>query len=133
MKNKSMFRIQANFNLYAEDIERAVNFYVNNFNFQRLGNSDESGHPKWAALQLENTIIWLGKNGASVGLILLIASELQNLINRLKKNEVKFVIPDEMNIGSPVSDEIIQTNWGKHAWFIDSEKNVVMLFEPENG
>ncbi len=127
-----MIGIQANFNLYAENVKRAVNFYSKNFNFKHLGNTDESELPDWAALKLENTIIWLGKNGASVGLILLVSSELQSLINELKEKSVKFIIPEEMNIGSPVSKEIIKTNWGKHAWFIDSEKNVVMLFEPDN-
>ncbi|MBC8180905.1 hypothetical protein H8E88_07260 [candidate division KSB1 bacterium] len=124
--------IQANFNLYAENVERAVNFYRKNFDFKHLGNIDESESTDWAALKLENTIIWLGKNGSSVGLILLILSELQTLINRLKEKGVKFIIPEEMNIGSPISEEVIKTNWGKHAWFIDSEKNVVMLFEPTN-
>jgi len=122
--------IQANFNLYAENVERAISFYHNNFDFKYLGNSDESSLPQWAALKLDNTIIWLGKNGATVGLILLIDSNLVALINKLKKNEVQFIIPEEMKLGTQETNEVIQTEWGKHAWFIDSEKNVVMLFEP---
>jgi len=30
-------------------------------------------------------------------------------------------------------DDILITEWGKHAWFLDSEGNVVMLFEPAGG
>ena len=125
--------IQANFNLYAEDVERAVDFYGKHFNFKHLGNIDETKSTNLAALKLENTIIWLGKNGASKGLILLIEKEFSALINGLKESGVNFIIPEEMKFGTQISDEVIQTEWGKHAWFIDSEKNVVMLFEPNEG
>lgn len=125
-----MGRIQANFNLYADDLARAVAFYSENFNFEFLGNIGETSSAHWAALKLENSIIWLGKNGASVGLILLIENNLVSFIEALKEKDIQFIIPENMNFGSPMTDEIMESSWGKHAWFIDSEKNVVMLFEP---
>ena len=74
-----MPKIQANFFLYAEDLERAITFYSNNFNFQHLGNINDEISDNWAALKLENTIVWLGKNGTSTGLILLIDKEIEFL------------------------------------------------------
>lgn len=125
-----MQKFQANFFLYAEDLERAVSFYVNNFNLEHLGNINETIQDNWAALKLDNTIIWLGKNGVSAGLILLIDKDINIFIKDLIANGVNFVIPEEMKIIGQISEKVIETNWGKHAWFIDSEKNIVMLFEP---
>ena len=125
-----MQKFQANFFLYAEDLERAVSFYVNNFNLEHLGNINETIQDNWAALKLDNTIIWLGRNGVSAGLILLIDKDINIFIKDLIANGVNFVIPEEMKIIGQISEKVIETNWGKHAWFIDSEKNIVMLFEP---
>jgi len=125
-----MQKFQANFFLYAEDLERAVSFYVNNFNLEHLGNINETIQDNWAALKLDNTIIWLGKNGVSAGLILLIDKDINIFIKDLIANGVNFVIPEEMKIIGQISEKVIETNWGKHTWFIDSEKNIVMLFEP---
>ncbi len=129
-----MQRIQANFNLYAEDIQRAIAFYQENFGFEHLGNIGADENEKWAALKLENTIIWLGENGASLGLILLVDKNIESLIDRLKTNGVSFFIPDKFSKSAEKSDpSFIATDWGKHSWFYDSERNVVMLFEPAEG
>jgi len=128
-----MPKFQANFFLYAEDLQRAISFYSENFNFQHLGNLEDEVTEKWAALKLDNTVIWLGKNGSSVGLILLIDEDIESYVNRLQQNKVIFFIPEEMKNSAEESSKIIETDWGKHAWFFDSERNVVMLFEPAEG
>ena len=128
-----MPKIQANFFLYAEDLERAISFYSKNFNFKHLGNIDEEISDKWAALKLENAIIWLGKNGTSTGLILLIDKNIESFVDGLIKKGVNFVVPEEMKNIRQTSEKIVETDWGKHTWFIDSERNVVMLFEPADG
>ncbi|HEX9973223.1 MAG TPA: hypothetical protein VGD14_14220 [bacterium] len=43
------------------------------------------------------------------------------------------IIPDELASASQQRGDILATDWGKHAWFLDSEGNVVMLFEPAEG
>ena len=128
-----MVKFEANFYLYAENVDRATDFYRENFNFRKLGNIEEEIPDKWAALKLENTIIWLGKNGSSTGLILLINKNIETFILELTKKGVNFIIPKEMKNSKKLLNNIIETNWGKHSWFLDSEKNVVMLFEPAEG
>ena len=125
-----MPRIQANFHLYAENLERAISFYTKNFNFTFLGSLGEGEEHKWAALKVENAIIWLGKNGTSFGLILLVEKDIIPFIERLKKNDVNFFLPEDFKESKIEKDVIVETDWGKHAWFYDSERNVVMLFEP---
>ncbi|HDP97583.1 MAG TPA: hypothetical protein ENN22_00155 [bacterium] len=124
-----MSRIQANFHLYAEDLPRAINFYRQNFGFEHLGDLDTKTALQWAALRVENAIIWLGKNGANVGLVLLVDQSLESIISNLRQNNVIFFLPEEV-AAAPDTEIIVNTDWGKHAWFFDSEKNIVMLFEP---
>ncbi len=128
-----MPRIQANFHLYAEDLERAISFYTQNFKFRLLGRMDNKNGGTWAALQIENAIIWLGKEGTSTGLILLIDREIEGFVAQLEENGIQFFIPENLKHESQVEESILLTSWGKHAWFIDSERNVVMLFEPIEG
>lgn len=128
-----MSRIQVNFNLFAEDMNRAIAFYTKNFNFTHLGDLSAEQSRQWAALKTENAIIWLGKKGASVGLVFLIEKEIEKFVQRLIENKVAFFLPEEFEENVQQSEKIVQTDWGKHAWFIDSERNVVMLFEPAEG
>ncbi len=128
-----MPRIQVNFNLYAEDVNRAIEFYTKNFNFEHLGDLSSDLTKRWGALQTENAIIWLGKGGASVGLVLLVDAEIEKIVQKLIENRVIFFLPEEFQENVRQSEKIVQTNWGKHAWFIDSERNIVMLFEPDQG
>jgi len=125
-----MPRFQANFHLYAEDLERAISFYTQNFNFRLLGQMDDEQVEPWAALQIENAILWLGKEGSSSGLILLLDKEIENFVSRLQEKGVEFFFPEKFRQEWPHNSLIMQTSWGKHAWLLDSERNVVMLFQP---
>jgi predicted enzyme related to lactoylglutathione lyase len=129
-----MPRIQANFHLYAENLERAIKFYRENFNIEFMGelNPAEDGQ-KWAILKVENAFIWLGIAGATVGLILLIDEKLDETVARLKSNGVRLFLPPEFKESADEENFVIETDWGKHCYFFDSEGNVVMLFEPIEG
>lgn len=128
-----MTRIQVNFNLYAADLSRAVAFYVENFSFEYLGDLEGNESSKWAALKVENAIIWLGEYGATSGLVLLIENNIDEFVLKMKRNQVVFFRPEEFKDETNNSNVIVETSWGKHAWFFDSEHNSVMLFEPMEG
>lgn len=128
-----MPRIQVNFCLYAENIERAVIFYQRNFGFKLEGQIKAGGKNEWAALRAENALIWLGLAGARTGLIILVEEKLTELINQLKQIGITVFIPDELQDQQQGDDDLLETDWGKHAWIVDTENNVVMLFEPATG
>lgn len=125
-----MPRFQANFHLYAENLNRAIAFYVDNFNFKLLGQVENDATEPWAALRIENAILWLGQHGTNTGLIILIDNNIENFVMQLIKNHVEFFIPDEFKNNLQEGQNVVQTDWGKHAWFFDSEKNSIMLFQP---
>ena len=125
-----MARFQVNFHLYAENIDRAIHFYNEHFNFSVLGKIEEENVEPWAAIRIENAIIWLGKEGTSTGLILLIDKDLELFVNQLVKQGVVFIMPEKFQNESEENQKFLKTEWGKHAWFIDSERNLVMLFQP---
>lgn len=125
-----MPRFQANFHLYAEDLHRAIAFYTENFKFKLLSPVENENNEPWAALRVENAILWLGQNGANSGLIILIDKEIEEFVAKLDENNVKFFIPEAFNQRIQEHQIILNTDWGKHAWFFDSEKNVIMLFQP---
>jgi hypothetical protein len=125
-----MPRFQANFHLYAENLNRAVAFYTENFKFKLLSHIEHEAIEPWAALRVENAILWLGKNGANSGLIILIDKEIEKFVSQLEENNVKFFIPEEFDQQIHENQIVLNTNWGKHAWFFDSEKNTIMLFQP---
>jgi len=128
-----MTGVQVNFHLFASDLARAVSFYTRNFNFELMEQIPGEHPNNWAALRTPNAILWLGKSGATKGLILLIEKELSACLARLKNDGVTCFIPEELAAASSHRDDILITEWGKHAWFLDSEGNVVMLFEPAGG
>ncbi len=121
-----MSRIQMNFHLHAEDTDRAALFYQENFNFQLAGKMNDS----WAVLQCENAMIWLGPNGSKNGLILLIEDRLEEVAEQLKQIGVTVSIPEEFQGQQGEQDHILETVWGKHVWIVDTEGNLVMLFQP---
>ncbi|UCE07509.1 MAG: hypothetical protein JSW07_05590 [bacterium] len=125
-----MPRFQANFHLYAEEIDRAVSFYTDNFKFRFLGQMENENSEPWAALRVENTILWLGRKGTNSGLILLIDKDIEKFVAKLFENDVEFFIPEELKDGAREKQNVLETDWGKHAWFLDSEKNAIMLFQP---
>jgi len=124
---------QANFYLFAENIERAVMFYQQNFDFKLEGQIEAGQGSKWAALRTDNALIWLGPNGAKNGLIILVENKLTELVDKLMQLGVTVFIPDEFQDQIEKSTNILETEWGKHAWILDSENNAVMLFEPAAG
>ncbi|MFZ5515198.1 MAG: VOC family protein [Candidatus Zhuqueibacterota bacterium] len=128
-----MNRIQANFHLFAEDIDRAIQFYQRHFGFSLLGKLDETDENSWAAMKIENAIIWLGTEGSSNGLILLVDKDMEQFVENLAANHVEFFVPNHIKQGMSGESNILTTAWGKHAWIFDSERNVVMLFMPTGG
>ncbi len=128
-----MPRIQANFHLYAENLDRAIKFYEQHFGFTLLGRIDETDDATWAAIKIENAIIWLGAEGTSTGLILLVDKEFDTFVRNLREKEVEFFVPDSLKEKIEDDSYILSTSWGEHAWFFDSERNVVMLFMPAEG
>jgi catechol 2,3-dioxygenase-like lactoylglutathione lyase family enzyme len=125
-----MPRFQANFHLYAENLNRAIAFYTEYFQFKLLSHVDNENNEPWAALKVENAILWLGQNGANSGLIILIDKEIEKFVTRLVENNVEFFIPEEFDRQIQENQIVLNTDWGKHAWFFDSERNAVMLFQP---
>lgn len=125
-----MARFQVNFHLYAENLDRAISFYTQFFKFSLLGKIEEADADPWAALKTENAIIWLGKEGTSTGLILLIDKDMERFVNQLGDKGVIFFLPEKFKNKSLENSKILKTEWGTHAWFNDSEGNVVMLFQP---
>ena len=125
-----MPRFQANFHLYAENLDRAISFYSNHFNFKLLGHIENEGNKPWAALKIENAILWLGNQGTKSGLIILIDSEIEVFASNLVENDVEFFVPDEFKDKLHDGQIVLQTDWGKHAWLFDSERNRIMLFQP---
>jgi len=125
-----MAHFQVNFHLYAENLDRAISFYSEFFKFKLLGHIEGKEGEPWAALRAENAIIWLGKEGTSAGLILLIDKNIEQFVDQLAENGVTFFLPENLQIEFSENTKILPTDWGKHAWFIDSERNVVMLFQP---
>lgn len=128
-----MPRIQANFHLYAENINRAIQFYDDHFGFSLLGKLDESEESTWAAIKIENAIIWLGSEGTSTGLILLVDKNINQFVQNMAEKQVEFFVPDHLKNETSDDSKIVTTPWGEHAWFFDSERNVVMLFMPAEG
>ena len=128
-----MTRKQANFYLFAENIERAVMFYKQNFDFKLEGQTEAKQGSQWAALRTENALIWLGPNGAKNGLIILVEKKLIELVDKLRQLAVTIFIPDEFQDQIEKNATLLETEWGRHAWILDSENNVVMLFEPAEG
>ena len=128
-----MPRMQTNFYLYAENIERAVLFYRQNFNFKVEGQLNAEQHNQWAALRTENALIWLGPNGARNGLIILLEEKLDEFVDQLKKMAITVFRPEELQNQQKSGDCILETEWGRHSWILDSENNIVMLFEPVAG
>ena len=125
-----MPRFQANFYLYAENLNRAIAFYTENFNFKLLGHIEDKNTESWGALKIENSILWLGQQGAKSGLIILIDSEIEKFVSQLIETNVEFFIPENIKFNTRENDYVLNTEWGKHAWFLDSEKNRIMLFQP---
>jgi len=125
-----MPRFQANFHLYAENLNRAIAFYTENFQFSLLGHVENENTEPWAALKIENAIIWLGDKGTNSGLIILIDKEIEKFMARLAENNVEFFIPEEFKNEIQKGQNVLHTDWGKHAWFFDSERNSIMLFQP---
>jgi predicted enzyme related to lactoylglutathione lyase len=125
-----MPRFQANFHLYAENLNRAIAFYTENFKFKLLGQIENNNTEPWAALRVENAILWLGQQGAKSGLIILIDKGIETFVAQLVENNVQFFIPEKFKNELQEGKNVLQTDWGKHAWFLDSEKNTIMLFQP---
>ena len=125
-----MPRFQANFYLYAENLNRAIAFYTENFKFKLLGHIEDKNTESWGALKIENSILWLGQQGAKSGLIILIDSEIEKFVSQLIEMNVEFFIPENIKFNTRENDYVLNTEWGKHAWFLDSEKNRIMLFQP---
>ena len=125
-----MPRFQANFHLYAENLNRAISFYTENFKFKLLGHVANENTEAWAAMRVENAILWLGDKGTNSGLIILIDKEIEKFVVQLVENNVEFFIPDEFKNEIQEGQNVVQTDWGKHAWFFDSERNSIMLFQP---
>lgn len=128
-----MTTIQLNFHLYAKNLDRTISFYTRNFQFELLGQIGAEHQDQWAALTARNALLWLGQTGATRGLILLIEKDLEALISRLKTDGVTCFIPEQFASDAEQNNDILATDWGKHAWILDSEENVVMLFEPIAG
>ena len=129
-----MPRIQVNFHLYAKDVDRAGLFYEQHLGFKFEGQIKASENTEWAALRTDNAILWLGPEGAQKGLIVLIEAELPKLVARLKSEGVTVIVPDEFKKEELEDEQLtFETDWGRHAWILDSEDNVVMLFEPCEG
>lgn len=125
-----MPRFQANFHLFAEDLNRAIAFYAENFNFELLGHIENENDESWAALRIENAILWLGRKGTNSGLIILIDKDIEKFVEQLAANNVEFFIPEEFKDGIQENQNVLKTEWGRHAWFFDSERNTIMLFQP---
>jgi predicted enzyme related to lactoylglutathione lyase len=125
-----MPRFQANFHLYAENLNRAIAFYTENFKFKLLGQIENNNTEPWAALRVENAILWLGQQGAKSGLIILIDKGIETFVAQLVENNVQFFIPEKFKNELQEGKNVLQTDWGKNAWFLDSEKNTIMLFQP---
>jgi len=125
-----MPRFQANFHLYAENLNQAIAFYTKNFKFKLLNHVENENTEPWAALRVENAILWLGQKGANSGLIILIDKEIEKFVAQLVENNVEFFIPEDFNMRIQENQIVLNTDWGKHAWFFDSEKNAIMLFQP---
>ena len=125
-----MPRFQANFHLYAENLNRAIAFYTENFKFKLLGQIESNETEPWAALRIENAILWLGQHGTNSGLIILIDKEIETFMAQLVENNVQFFIPEKFKNELQEGKNVLQTDWGKNAWFLDSEKNTIMLFQP---
>ena len=125
-----MPKFQANFHLYAENLNRAISFYTENFKFKLLGHVANENTEAWAAMRVENAILWLGDKGTNSGLIILIDKEIEKFVVQLVENNVEFFIPDEFKNEIQEGQNVVQTDWGKHAWFFDSERNSIMLFQP---
>ena len=125
-----MPKFQANFHLYAENLNRAISFYTENFKFKLLGHVANENTEAWAAMRVENAILWLGDKGTNSGLIILIDKEIEKFVVQLVENNVEFFIPDKFKNEIQEGQNVVQTDWGKHAWFVDSERNSIMLFQP---
>lgn len=125
-----MPRFQANFHLFAEDLNRAIAFYAENFKFELLGHIENENDEPWAALKIENAILWLGRKGTNSGLIILIDKDIEKFVEQLAANNVEFFIPEEFKDGIQENQNVLKTEWGRHAWFFDSERNTIMLFQP---
>jgi hypothetical protein len=125
-----MPRFQANFHLYAENLNRAISFYTENFKFKLLGHVENENTEAWAAMRAENAILWLGDKGTNSGLIILIDKEIEKFVSQLVENNVDFFIPEEFKNEIQEGQNVLKTDWGKHAWFFDSERNRIMLFQP---
>ena len=125
-----MSRIQTNFYLYAENIERAVLFYQQNFSFKLEGQITTGQDNQWAALRTENSLIWLGHTGAKTGLIILVEQKLDEFVDQIRQIGTTIFVPQELRKQQLSNEDILTTEWGKHTWILDSENNVVMLFEP---
>ena len=125
-----MPRFQANFHLYAENLNRAISFYTENFKFKLLGHVANENTEAWAAMRVENAILWLGDKGTNSGLIILIDKEIEKFVVQLVENNVNFFIPEDFKNEIQEGQNVVQTDWGKHAWFFDSERNSIMLFQP---
>ena len=128
-----MPRTQVNFYLHTGNIERAVMFYQQNFGFRLEGQIEAAGKNEWAALRTDNALLWLGPSGAKTGLIILIEEKLAGLVEKIKKLGVTIFIPEELHHQQGEEKDIFESDWGKHTWILDSEDNVVMLFEPAAG
>ena len=122
-----MSRMQVNFHLFADDIERAATFYQEYFRFSIEGQLNET----WGALRSENAVIWLGVDGAKRGLVILIDEGIEECINDLKRSAIEVFIPEEHQ--NEQKHDIIDTEWGRHFWFRDTENNTVMVFQPAFG
>ena len=125
-----MPKFQANFHLYAENLNRAISFYTENFKFKLLGHVANENTEAWAAMRVENAILWLGDKGTNSGLIILIDKEIEKFVVQLVENNVNFFIPEDFKNEIQEGQNVVQTDWGKHAWFVDSERNSIMLFQP---
>ncbi len=125
-----MPKFQANFHLYAENLNRAISFYTENFKFKLLGHVANENTEAWAAMRVENAILWLGDKGTNSGLIILIDKEIEKFVVQLVENNVNFFIPEDFKNEIQEGQNVVQTDWGKHAWFFDSERNSIMLFQP---
>ena len=128
-----MARMQINFHLYAENVSRAALFYGQNFGFKLEGQIEADKENGWAALRAENALLWLSPQGAKTGLIILIDEKLEELVLQLKHIGTTVLIPEELNKDQLKENDILTTEWGRHSWMLDSEDNVVMLFEPLAG
>lgn len=122
-----MPRIQVNFHLYAENIARAALFYQEHFDFKIEGQLGE----EWVVMRTENAVIWLGTGGAKNGLVILVDDDIEIYSGNLKSSGIDVFIPREYQTDG--SADILKTSWGRHVWMLDTEQNLVMIFQPAYG